>query len=316
MKNSFNKLFTNYIMSLPFEIIVDSPYSEFIDIQDDRFNNKRSLCIANDFEDGKWRLSRFIDFIFDNLGETALNARERKALGKMAHSKLKAAAKKLRITDNDIAGGEISEILLYGIMRHHYNALPIVPKIYYKQNANDYAKGADSVHIVIESDDTFSLWLGEAKFYNGFTNSQLDKIVESVLETLGTEKIKKENSIIIGLSDIHELGLNDELKENIFELLNEEVSIDKIKRILHIPICLLHECSITNNTTVFDNEYLIKLQSQYKDVAHRYFEKQLASCENKIANYSQIIFHFILFPVPIKADIVNEFINTAQFYRK
>lgn len=67
-------------MSLPFEIIVDSPYSEFIDIQDERFNNKRSLCIANDFEDGKWRLSRFIDFIFDNLGENALNARERKAL--------------------------------------------------------------------------------------------------------------------------------------------------------------------------------------------------------------------------------------------
>lgn len=303
-------------MSLPFEIIVDCPFSDFLDPKDDRYNNKTSLCLANDFEDGKWRLGRFIDFIFDNIGETALNARERKALGEMSHSKLKAAAKKLRITDNDIAGGEISEILLYGIMRHFYNALPIVPKIYYKQNVNDYAKGADSVHIVIESTDTFSLWLGEAKFYNGISNSQLDVIVESVLDTLGTEKIRKENTIIIGLNDINELDLNDELKDNIFGLLNEDVSIDKIKPILHIPICLLHECKITKDTTIFDDEYVEKLRSQYKDVAQRYFEKQLASCEKNISLYSKISFHFILFPVPVKADVVKEFIDTAKFYRK
>lgn len=303
-------------MSLPFTIIVDCPFSELIDSEDEGYQNKRSLCIANDFEDGKWRLSKFIDFIFDNIGETALNARERKALGTMSHSKLKSASKKLRITDNDTAGGEISEILLYGIMRHHYNALPIVPKIYYKQNANDYAKGADSVHIVIESDNKFSLWLGEAKFYNDITNSQLDKIVKSVLDTLGTGKIKKENTIIIGLNDIHELNLNDELKNNIFQLLNEDVSVDRIKPILHVPICLLHECKITNSFTVFNDEYVEKLKLQYKDVAYRYFEKQIATCEKLIGHYSQISFHFILFPVPSKDDVVKEFINTAQFYRK
>lgn len=303
-------------MSLPFEIIVDCPFSEFLDPKDDKYNNKTSLCLANDFEDGKWRLGRFIDFIFDNIGETALNARERKALGEMSHSKLKAAAKKLRITDNDIAGGEISEILLYGIMRHYYNALPIVPKIYYKQNANDYAKGADSVHIVIEPTNTFSLWMGEAKFYNGLKNSQLDAIVESVLDTLGTEKIKKENTIIIGLSDINELGLSDELKDKIFKMLNEDISIDKIKPILHVPICLLHECKITKETTVFDDEYVEKLIAQYKDVATRYFGKQLSTCEKEVALYSKISFHFILFPIPVKEDVVNEFINTAKFYRK
>lgn len=303
-------------MSLPFEIIIDCPFSEFIDPKDERYENKRSLCLANDFEDGKWRLGRFIDFIFDNIGETALNARERKALGEMAHSKLKSAAKKLRITDNDIAGGEISEILLYGIMRHHYNALPIVPKIYYKQNANDYAKGADSVHIVIESPTEFSLWLGEAKFYNGVENSQLDVIVKSVLDTLGTEKIRKENTIIIGLNDINELGLSDELKNNIFKLLNEEISIDKIKPILHIPICLLHECKITQGTSIFDEEYVEKLRLQYINVAQRYFEKQLSLCEKVVTLYSKISFHFILFPIPVKADVVNEFINTAKFYRK
>lgn len=303
-------------MSLPFEVIVDCPFSAYLNPKDGNYDNKHSLCLTNDFEDGKWRLGKFIDFIFDNIGETALNARERKALGEMSHSKLKSAAKKLRITDNDIAGGEISEILLYGIMRHHYNALPIVPKIYYKQNANDYAKGADSVHIVVETPDTFSLWLGEAKFYNGTTNSQLKEIVKSVSQTLGTEKIRKENTIIVGLSDINDLDLKDELKKNIFSLLNEEVSIDKIKPILHVPICLLHECSITKNATVIDDEYKNAIIAQYTDVATRYFREQLEACKRTIYLYSKIVFHLILFPVPSKKEIVDEFITTAKFYRR
>ena len=50
----------------------------------------------------------------------------------------------------DTEGSELAEILLYGIMHHHYKALPVVPKIFNKQNSNDNAKGADSVHIVLE----------------------------------------------------------------------------------------------------------------------------------------------------------------------
>ena len=49
-------------------------------------------------------------------------------------------------------------------MKHHYGALSAVPKIFYKQNVQDNAKGADSVHIVLNNND-FSIWFGEAKFY-------------------------------------------------------------------------------------------------------------------------------------------------------
>lgn len=65
-------------------------------------------------------------------------------------------------------------------MKDHYSALPIVPKIFYKQNKKDEAKGSDSVHIVIESRDSFSLWFGESKFYNSIENARLDKIISSV----------------------------------------------------------------------------------------------------------------------------------------
>ena len=55
------------------------------------------------------------------------------------------AAKNLRLTDIDGddpgKGSEIAEIALYGIMHHHFGALPVVPKIFYKQNVQDNAKG-------------------------------------------------------------------------------------------------------------------------------------------------------------------------------
>ena len=143
--------------------------------------------MVQDFEDGAWRINDFLDYIWDNVAQTALNQAERMALGSRPSSMLVRAAKNLRITDNDIAGGEIAEILLYAIMRNYYNALPVVPKIYYKQNVNDYAKGADSVHIVLEPGDKFSLWLGEAKFYDSIDDTRLTSIVTSVYNRISLD---------------------------------------------------------------------------------------------------------------------------------
>lgn len=195
-------------MTPPFQVIIDCPFKDItLDSNLSPIDNKYSLCMVNDFEDGKWNIEAFHDFIWDNIAQTALNRSEREVLGGRPSTLLKRAAKNLRITDKDVSGGEIAEVLLYSIMKHHYNALPVVPKIYYKQNVNDFAKGADSVHIVIEDEDNFSFWLGEAKFYNKLENARLDKVVESVHDTLTSNKIKKENSIILGIKDLDELEI-------------------------------------------------------------------------------------------------------------
>src|SRR3546814_8222057 len=116
---------------------------------------------------------------------------------------LERAAKNLRLLsdDEDNDGGEIGEILLYGLMKKYYSALPVVPKIFYKQNTRDYAKGADSVHIVLDDEGGYTLWLGESKFYNSLDNSRLDKIVKSVRGLLDSDKIKKELSLVSSLRD-------------------------------------------------------------------------------------------------------------------
>jgi hypothetical protein len=305
---------------MDFKIIIDDIFTVLTnDSSLTPTDKKKVLSIINDFEDGKWHSDRFHKFIWNNIKETALSYKERIALiSEGEDSVLTEAAKNLRLSDSpdDIGrGSEIAEILLYGIMRHHYNALPVVPKIFYKQNRQDNAKGADSVHIVIEGENTFSLWFGESKFYNNIENARLDKVIESVLDTLSLKKIKKENSIITSVSDINEFQeISTDLKLKIAKALSQNESVDNIKPLLNIPILLLHECSITQNETHLNDKYIESIKKFHKERATAYFKKQIEKCKN-VDMYSEIKFHVILFPVPEKNSIVEKFIAKAGVYR-
>ncbi len=303
-----------------FEILIDDIFS--VINQDDALmpiENKRVLSIINDFEDGSWRYDKFQKFIWNNIKETTLSYKERQALvDEGEDSVLTEAAKNLRLIDDKEdagEGGEIAEILLYGIMKNYYKALPVVPKIFYKQNTQDFAKGADSVHIVVEDETTFSLWLGESKFYNSIENARFDKIVDSVNNSISKGKLKKENSIITNVSDLNDLPeISDSLRKDIKSALDRNVSIDEIKPILNIPILLLHECGITKAATHLTNEYIEEIKNYHKDRATQYFKKQIAKCSG-VDKYSEIKFHIILFPVPEKKKIVDKFTQKANVYR-
>jgi len=203
---------------MPFEILINT---SFTDINSDNTitptDNKSVVSMINGFEDTEWRFNHFQNFILDNIAETSLSYKERESLVNNHHSLLTYAAKNLRLSDKDgdiSKGSEIAEIILYAIMKHYFNALPVVPKIFYKQNAQDNAKGADSVHIVIEGSDDFSIWFGEAKFYNSIEDARLGEIITSVENSLSTEKLKKENSIITNVSDLDILIGDETLSVN------------------------------------------------------------------------------------------------------
>ncbi|RZJ42207.1 MAG: DUF1837 domain-containing protein, partial [Chryseobacterium sp.] len=245
---------------------------------------------------------------------------ERKALiDEGEDSILTEAAKNLRLleSENDIGrGSEIAEIVLYGIMKHHYKALPVVPKIFYKQNTQDNAKGADSVHIVVEGPNEFSLWFGESKFYDSIENARLSKVIESVKDSLSLSKLKKENSIITSVSDINKFEeLSSVLKEKIIKSLSQSESIDNIKPLLNIPILLLHECKITKEETHLSQPYMDSIKKFHRERATEYFRKQINKCTD-IDLYSEIKFHIILFPVPEKTPIVDNFIAKASILRQ
>lgn len=304
---------------MDFEILVDDHYLNLVtDTKLLPVDNKTVLSVANDFEDQKWRREKFENFIWDNIALTALSAKEREKLASKSGSTLREAAKNLRLTDKegDIGqGSELAEIVLYGIMHHYYEALPVVPKIFYKQNTQDNAKGADSVHIVLEGDDDFSLWFGEAKFYNSIGDTRIPSVVESVGNSLKTEKLKKENSIITNTADIDRLVTNKELAAKIKLALSPDNSMDNIKPVLHIPILLLHECSITAMNKEMDEDYRKQIRGYHLDRATAYFTKQIKALSGTITKYSSIKFHIILFPVPNRKELVERFSNAVAFHK-
>ena len=297
----------------PFKIVLDAVIED-LEFEEDAvlIDNKTILSLANDYESGKWRHEKFQDFLWDNISESALplSETEKTAVNK-PFTTLKQAAIKLRLDEN---GGEIGEILLYAILKHYYGAVPIVPKIFYKQNVNDYAKGADSVHI-IKVNDKITYWLGEAKFYNSCEKGRLKTVVNSIKSTLDDAKLKKEFSIVTSLE-----GLSKYLEPNDFDTvckdLSDGISLDQIKKTLHVPILYLHECAKTNESiqSSFD-EYLNILEVVHKELTKTFFEIQDEESKD-LYGYSDITFHLILFPIPKKDTIMTKFNNKAQFFRQ
>lgn len=275
---------------------------------------KYLLSFLNDFEDGEWRHAAFDDFLWDNVAQTALTQSERANAMLGDRSRLREAAKNLRLIDNEpesSKGSEIAEIILYGLMRLHFDALPVVPKIFYKQNVKDYAKGADSVHISIHGDN-FRLYFGEAKFYTSIDNSRLESIVQSIENSLATDKLKKENAIITSLRELDTLDLPDGMAERIRSALSNRASIDDIKPLLHVPILLLHECSLTNGATSKDQAYVDAIVEAHRERASAYFERQIAKLSSRVLRYEDITFHLVLLPVPSKKLIVERFLMEAN----
>jgi hypothetical protein len=303
---------------MTFEVLIDDTFLHGVPTSTlSPASNKRILSLINDFEEKKWRLKKFRSFIWDNIAETALSQKERLSLVNQSHSMLVAAAENLRLTDldDDVGkGSELAEVVLYGIMKEYYSALPVVPKIFYKQNSQDNAKGADSVHIVIDGDD-FSLWFGEAKFYKSLEDARLSKIVESVASSLSPGKLKKENSIITNVSDIDLLPIKDSIRSSIKSALSPKESLDKIKSKINIPILILHECGLTGACKEITDEYKAALISFHKGRATSYFKKQIDKIGG-IFKYSEIKFHIILFPVPSKKEIVDNFVGNVQYFKE
>ena len=307
------------INKVRFEILINDSFSTInTEAELNPVDNKNVLSVINDFEDGNWRYEKFQNFIWDNIKETALSAQERENLIDQERSRLISAAQKIRLTDGEDdngQGSELAEIMLYGIMKHHYKALPVVPKIFYKQNSKDFAKGSDSVHIVIEEND-FTIWFGEAKFYNSIEDARLTSIVQSVENSLQKEKLEKENSIITGLTDLNILIDDEDLRNKIKAAITPGVSMDSLKPKLHIPILLLHECSITQDLDSLTDEYRNSIVDFHKDRAQAYFKKQINKFGSSLFKYNEITFHIILFPIPSKERIVSEFISEVRHYQK
>lgn len=307
-----------------FEVLFDEELIKFCTRNISCVGNENVVSMANDYDEGFWRIDRFLDFIWDNIKDAALTANERTALIGQEGSVIRRAASRLRLSTKDTdksKGSEIAEILLYGIMRRYYGALPVVPKIFTKQNRSDTVKGADSVHIVLTSDDGFELWFGEAKFYKTISDKDIERFVGSINETLSRIALDKEKSLIVASPDLVpciRMATNSEatdLIERIRKVLMQETPLDELRPLIHVPILLLYECPLTAKTTEYSDVYKTKLIEDHRERAMSYFEEQIKELKGKIHYYDRIHFHLILFPVANKKSIVDKFEAVAKAHR-
>lgn len=61
--------------------------------------------------------------------------------------------------------GQFSELLLFNVLRHWFDAAPLVRKMSITTNPEVERHGADAVHVAVE-DDNYVIYLGEAKTYD------------------------------------------------------------------------------------------------------------------------------------------------------
>lgn len=300
-----------------FDVLVNDCFMNFnpdkVDVQPD--DNDYLLSVVNGFEDGNWIKKNFQDFVFNKIAQTALNAEERDKCVDDNYTALIEAAKHLRLIEDKGKGSEIAEIVLYGIMKHFYKAISATPKIFYKQNDNDNAKGADAVHIVLTDDGDFQLWLGEAKFYNSIEDERFIEPLKSVNQMLSTPIIRKEVSVMTSLNELDNQIEDMQLVNKIKDALQGGVSMDYIKPHIHVPILLLHKCDITAKTREMDESYIQDIIDYHKERATSFFKKQIKKLGN-VAKYNFIQFHLILFPIPNKDEVVDWFINRAKIFKE
>ena len=156
-------------------------------------------------------------------------------------------------------------------------------------------------------------YLSFPEIYSNIANERMYEPVKSVFDTISTDKIKKENSIITSISDLQYVIPDPDTRKFVQTILRRETSVDEIRKRLHVPILLLHECDKTQKATELSETYLEEIKRYHLDRAVNYFNIQNGKQKKQnVHGYDNIQFHLILFPVPNKNEIVNWFVERAK----
>lgn len=143
----------------------------------------------------------------------------------------------------------------------------------------------------------------EIQLQQGEVNCDGKKLADSYIE----------NSIITNIKDLEYVINNPDIRKKVKEVLRHDVSIDEVKKRLHVPIMLLHECSITKGARELSPEYLEEIKHYHLNRAERFFMSHNNKQKKEgVYGFEKIMFHLILFPVPNKENIVNWFVKRAN----
>lgn len=265
--------------------------------QTDTLGDDLALCAG--FERGVWRNDQLADHVMEWLPEFALDHSELNEIGyHNAVRMTKKAAKIVYQTEKYGSRGEFGEILLHIAIRQIYNTVPAISKIYYKSAVNETVKGFDAVHVV-KKDDGLELWIGETKFYKDVTRAIYD-VSKEIVDHLETDYLRAEFLLIKNKID----PLWPEASA-LKELLEENVSLDKVFKQVCIPVLLTYNSAVVQSSSKGDQGYIDNICNEMSTAYIKMREKLNKEYEARFADTLPLIVHVILIPLNEKKKLIE-----------
>lgn len=145
-------------------------------------NCLRLFCL--DIFNSEFTYTGLLQFLQRNIGRyvfSRASLEQFKSEGDVEAIGLKAIEllRKANNPNDNGAGGELGEILLYLFLEEKLNAPKLLSKVELKTSNNQYVFGSDGVHLLSLGDKAFQLVLGESKI-KGNLNRAVDEAFESI----------------------------------------------------------------------------------------------------------------------------------------
>ncbi len=274
-------------------MIYDEKPEKFLQVIVHEFANNNTLgktFSCSDYESGKWRAKDFAEYLIEWLPEFALKFSEYENFnGATWKNLLRKATLSIYTTLKSENRGEFGEMLLHALIREHFNSKPAVSKVFYKTSSNDTVKGFDAVHLV-ELDNDYEIWLGEAKFYSEYRKAIYD-VVEEIGRHLNDGFLREEFMFVEGKIDD-----KWELAQKFKELVSNRLSLDDIRKRICIPILITYNTDLYNNHSEYTKNFKAEILNECNNV--------FGVLEHKCQGFN-IKLHVFLVPLASKEELVS-----------
>lgn len=206
--------------------------------------------------------------------------------------KYETSNSEFEIDDKYLKRGEFGELILHLLLRDFFETIPLISKIYFKDNYGSTVHGFDAVHIQPSSN---TLWLGESKLYSDGKRG-IAELINDLTAHFKRDYLNEEFSIISKKLE----GANYLDDVNYWNnLLNSKTKLKDQLNKIRIPLLCTYTDSIFTNYNEECSDFLNELEIQLNNL-NNYFKKNNNHPLNK--NLEVIL---ILFPVKSKYDLVK-----------
>ena len=244
------------------------------------------------FEIEEWRCNGLSTHLLEWIADYALWGDQLNVHHGNMVERLKRAAARIYSTPEYKKRGEVGELLLHAICRDFFGTIPIAPRVFYLTSSNDVVKSFDLVHVRPGSNDTFEIWLGEAKFFKNAVLA-VERAIESIETHIDAGFLRREKLILAPQIDPtapHAAEISD--------IFSEQSSLDDLFNNAVFPVCVAAESAAAVGSKKIDGTYKGLVQSELQRL-----QKKLSSC----SLHGKIKLVFLYVPLADKERLAKSF---------